>query len=89
MDCRGIPGWDKVDKLAKALVKLRGLCVTNSQAKEIQQLYHDLPEFDKRPLVFQPTPRRPSTGRFGRSKRESGHVNVDAMKRYNKIVQSV
>lgn len=71
VDSRGIPGWDKVDKLAGALVKLRGLCVTNKQAVEIQQLYHDLHEFDKRPLVFHHRPQLPPRGRFGRKKRES------------------
>ena len=71
-----------MDKLAGALVKLKGLSITNLQAVEIQQLYHDLHEFDKRPLEFQPRPRLPSRGRFGRKKRESGYVGVDAMQRY-------
>ena len=29
---RGIPGWEKVDRLAKVLLDLKGLCVTNAQA---------------------------------------------------------
>ena len=81
MDSRGILGWDRVDELAKALVGLSGLSVTNSQAKEIKRLYDNLLEFDKRPLVFKPRPRNTLKGRFGRTKRVGGHVNVDTMKR--------
>lgn len=50
-DSRGIPGWERVDKLARTLVELHGLSVMHSQAAEIQELYHKLPEFDKKPLV--------------------------------------
>ena len=82
MDSRGIPGWDKVDDLAKALIGLSGLSVTNSQAKEIKRLYLNLLEFDKRPLMFKSGPYRPPKRRFGRAKRLGGHVNVDSMKRY-------
>lgn len=81
VDSRGIPGWDKVDDLAKALIGLSGLSVTNSQAKEIKRLYLNLLEFDKRPLMFKSGPYRPPKGRFGRTKRLGGHVNVDSMKR--------
>ena len=41
-----IPGWEKVDYLARAC--LRGLCVTNTQAAEIQQLYSELFEKKKK-----------------------------------------
>ena len=30
----GIPGWDRVDELAKALIELEGLAVSTSQAQE-------------------------------------------------------
>ena len=30
VDCVGRPGWDRVDALAKALIKLDGLRVTNT-----------------------------------------------------------
>ena len=81
IDSRGIPGWDRVDKLARALVKLRGLCVTNTQAAEIKQLYHSLLEYDKRPLVFAPSVRQAPRGRFARSKSQS-IIGVDHMKKY-------
>lgn len=80
VDSRGIPGWDRVDRLARALLSLSGLSVTNTQASQIQHLYEDLAEYDKRPLVFKPRAHPPSRGRFGRSKRGS-HISVDYMKR--------
>ena len=49
---RGIPGWDRVDKLTAALLKLSGLCVTNAQASEIQALYRNLLEHDRKPLTY-------------------------------------
>ena len=42
MDSLGRPGWDRVDALAKALIKLDGLCATNAQANEIIHLYDRL-----------------------------------------------
>ena len=42
MDSLGRPGWDRVDALAKALIKLDGLYVTNAQANEIIHLYDRL-----------------------------------------------
>ena len=34
LDSQGILGWEKVDRLTRALLRLRGLCVTNTQAVE-------------------------------------------------------
>ena len=48
VDSQGIPGWEKVDRLARALLCLSGLCVTNTQAAEIQQLYSKLLDYDKK-----------------------------------------
>ena len=62
MDSRGIPGWNHVDKLARALVELHGLCVCDSAAEKIKELYHNLLEFDKRPPFF-PTPSGHHTSR--------------------------
>ena len=45
LDARGIPGWDKVDHLAKAL---KGLSITNSQARNIKELYDALLDYDKK-----------------------------------------
>lgn len=81
-DAAGIPGWDRVDQLAKALLDLQGLSVTTSQALHIQKLYKNLLDYDRQPLVFRPTPQRPSKGRFARSKTHRvGHIGVEAMKR--------
>jgi hypothetical protein len=41
VDALGIPGWDKVGKLASALLALDGH-VTDKQAAEITQLYPNL-----------------------------------------------
>ena len=79
LDSRGIPGWDKVDKLAHALTDLSGLSVTNIQAQEIKKLYEELLPYDKKPLEFELQARKPSRGWFARSK--GGHVGVDQMKR--------
>ena len=35
MDISGIPGWDKVDALARALIDLQSQAVMNTQAKDI------------------------------------------------------
>ncbi len=79
-DSRGIPGWNHVDKLARGLVELRGLCVTGSEAEKIKELYHNLLEFDKRPLASQPRPLSTPRGRFGRRKQPS-HFGEEHMKR--------
>lgn len=81
IDSRGIPGWDRVEKLARALINLRGLSVSSTQAAEIKELYSNLLEFDKKPLVFKARLLSSPRGRFGRSKGKS-HVGVDHVKRY-------
>ena len=68
VDSQGILGWEKVDRLARALLHLCELCVTNTQAAEIQQLYSELLDYDKKPLSFQPRKMKPTRGRFARWK---------------------
>ena len=81
VDSRGVPGWEKVDRLARALLDLKGLCITNAQAQEIKTLYSQLLEYHKKPLTFQPRQVKQPRGRFGRSKYRVGHARIDAMKR--------
>ncbi len=83
VDSLGIPGWDKVDRLATALLDLRGMCVSASQAEQIKRLYNDLAEFDRRPLVFKlRKPKVDRPGRFGKRKfHHSGHATVDMVKK--------
>jgi hypothetical protein len=50
-DALGIRGWDKVGKLATALLALDGN-VSNKQAAEISRLYHNLEGYDKKDLIF-------------------------------------
>ena len=80
MDASGIPGWDRVDDLAKALTELDGLAITTSQEEEMEHLYNRLVDYDKRPIFYRPRPQRPSSGRFAH-KKQSGHMSVEAMKR--------
>ena len=69
-----------MDLLARVLIDLRGLSISNEEARNIQALYRALDEFDKRPLTFTPCPQpAASRGRFGRSKGD--HTSIDQMKR--------
>jgi hypothetical protein len=79
VDALGIPGWDKVGKLATALLALDGH-VTNKQVAEITQLYHNLDEYDKKALAFPPRYKK-AKGRFLK-KKSSGHIGTEAMARY-------
>lgn len=82
-DYAGIPGWDKVDALAEALLGLRGLSVTATQAEKIKSLYAKLTDFDRAPLTYEAKQRKVARGRFARSKgNRSGHVGEEAVKRY-------
>ena len=49
-DSRGIPGWKKVDRLAKALVDMKGISLSNAEKSQIITLYNNLDEYDKKPL---------------------------------------
>ena len=65
VDSLGIPGWEKVDKLAQALVQLSGLSISNKEARNIQLLYRQLDDYDKNPLTFTLHQKpRPSRGRL-------------------------
>ena len=82
LDARGVPGWDKVDRLAKALINIQGLSISNAQAKHIKELYDALLDFDKKPVTFSPRPMRPPRGRFARSKSyRVGSVGREQVKR--------
>lgn len=39
VDSLGIPGWDKVDRLVTALLDLKGMSVSASQAETIKKLF--------------------------------------------------
>ncbi|ESO90740.1 hypothetical protein LOTGIDRAFT_175806 [Lottia gigantea] len=80
VDSRGIPGWDKVEALALALIQLKGISITAAEANNIKQLFDVLLDFDRRPIKYTAKVKKPSKGRFARSK--GGFVGVDAVKRY-------
>ena len=71
-DPRGIPGWERVDQLVRALLELEGPCVTNAQANTIKTLYSQLLEFDKRSITFRPRQVKQPTGEFCSLKKQSG-----------------
>jgi len=47
-DPRGIPGWEKVAKLATTLLDMTGMAQTTKQAEQIKNLYNSLHAFDKK-----------------------------------------
>ena len=81
VDRRGLPGWDRVARLAEALLATKGLCVTAGQVADIVRLWEALDPVDRRPTSFAPSglPRE-ARGRFARKYR-SGHVGVEATAR--------
>ena len=82
-----LQGLDKVDRPTRALLDLSGLSVTNAQAAEIQRLYSELLDFDKRPLIFTLKKLKPTRGRFARMEQyRVGHVGVEAVKRYQYLI---
>ncbi|XP_066915572.1 uncharacterized protein [Clytia hemisphaerica] len=82
-DSRGIPGWQKIDHLAKALIETKGISLSSSEKTHIVQLYHNLEEFDKKPLKYEATKKKSTKGRFARrnGNGEAGHVKVTEMAR--------
>jgi hypothetical protein len=77
-DSKSIGGWDKVDRLAAALLESEGLSMSAAEVDRIVGLHHDLTDYDKKSLEYSRN-LKPSHGRFARSK--SGHVGLEAMKR--------
>lgn len=82
MDASGIPGFDKVDALAMALMECNGLAVNGTEVKKIKNLYDQLEEYDKRPILFKPRCQRKknASGRF-KKKNRSGYKSIETMKR--------
>ena len=79
VDSRGVSGWQKVDKLARALLRMDGLSIQASEANEVVQLYDQLEPFDKKPLTYKSVLKKVSSGRFG-SRKRLRHVGIVAMK---------
>ena len=79
-DRKSIPGWDKVDLLAQALLKLKGISVLDSEANNVITLYQNLEEYDKKPLTYKAVSNEPVSGSFQQKKR-GGHYDVVKMKR--------
>lgn len=77
-DSLGIPGWDKVDKLAQALLASSGVSLCDSDAGKITKLYDQLEEYDKKPVNYEAVDRRPPSGKF-QQRRHAGFVDVVQM----------
>ena len=76
-DFKSIQGWDKVVKLARALVNVTEP-ITNVKSEWLVELYSELHAFDEKPITYSRT-LKPSKGSFARNK--SGHVGQEATKR--------
>lgn len=81
-DYKGTPGWNRVDALADELVKLEGLSMTDNDIQHLHHLYGSLDEFDKRPIKYTPRYPKSSKGRLCHKAHRSGHIKVDAVRRY-------
>ena len=80
-DPRGISRWDKVGKLAEALVELTGLAVSAAQAERIKALCDALDYYDKKAIKVRLRSQQPQLrGRLCSQKR-TGHTTKEQMKR--------
>jgi len=66
--------------LARYLIGLNDISLTNADAARITQLYDQLDDYNKQPVVYKPVKKIPTKGRFGARKRE-GHTSQTLMKR--------
>ncbi len=75
-------GWNKVDKLAGALIDTEGLGLTKPQASLIKECFDNLDDYDRKPLTYEPVVKRLLKGKFSNTKSSrSGHISITAMRR--------
>ena len=79
-DALEIEGWDSVDVLCQHLMHIQGMSLSPAEARRIEKLYNDLPEYDKKPLRYSLNVPKNLDGIFARSKCKS-HITIDTMKR--------
>ena len=48
VDSRGITGWEKVAQLARSLLDMDGLSLSNGEAQKIKALWNALDPYDKK-----------------------------------------
>ena len=86
LDRLGLPGWDRIDRLAAVLLETAGtgqLSLSHAQAARIRALWVGLEEADRRPIKFGGLPRATTVrGSFHRRYRTGGVVGVEAVGRY-------
>ena len=54
---------------------MKGISVSEEEARNVVKLYDDLDDFDKKPLSYKSIIRKPAKGRFCSRKRE-GHIGT-------------
>ena len=81
LDSKGIPGWDKVEQLARILLSFRGLSISKEQAQYVSRLYNQLDPYDKKLLVYTKRYSNRARGRFARSRRRVEDASIDYIKR--------
>jgi len=79
-DPRGIPGWEKVAKLATTLFDVTVIAPTTKQAEKIKNLYNAQHAFDKKVIEVR-LKLHTLKDRFC-SKKRSGHTTIQQMRRY-------
>ena len=70
-----------MEQLAKTLLSLKGLSISQEQARTVSNLYDQLDSYDKKPLVFTKQYSNRARGRFARSRRHVEDASIDYIKR--------
>ena len=68
-------------KAGKSPISLKGLSMSEDQAKEISSLYDPLDSHDKKPLVYSKRYSHKTRGWFARSRRRIEDASIDYVKR--------
>ena len=81
MDSRGIPGWEKVAQLARSLLDLDGLSLSNGEAQKIKALWNALDPYDKKATEVMIKSQVQLRGHFC-SQKNTGNTTREQMRRY-------
>ena len=65
----------------RTLLSLKGLSISQEQARTVSNLYDQLDSYDKKPLVFTKRYSNRARGRFARSRRHVEDASIDYIKR--------
>ena len=73
LNANAIPRWQRVDWLAEALLKLKGLAVSKADCALLAKLFQDLP-YNRKPVVQNQHVHKRRPGRFARQQRPGNKV---------------